>query len=721
MLEHYGWKTLLYGTLLPGPHIGSVRGCVMRAVRDAGFEVGLHSYDHVRWQDGVARADESWTEAEFERGVAAFTAVFGHPPDSHAAAGWQLNPHVLALESRYRFRYASDTRGKAPYLPEMHGVMGECAQLPTTLPTLDELIGVDGNSAEDAVNVLLAATASHPPMSHVFTLHAELEGQRLLPQFERLLTGWMSQGFELVAMRDLFEHLQVNHLRRHEIDLDQVPGRSGTLAIQGRWLTRSGRRMTSATIQVQRRRIALLAVLLAFTLSWLVLLGHRALFNPDEGRYAEIPREMFESGNWLVPRLNDLVYIEKPPLQYWATAASYAVFGTSDWSARFYTGLCGLLTVLISAGLAWRIWGPATAWRAGIMSGSSLLIVLMAHQLTLDMSLTFFTTLMLAAFCIAHDSRTADSRRRHWMWLAWAAAAGAYLTKGLVALVLPALTLLAYSIVQRQWSIWRQLSIASGLTFFLLLTLPWMLLMQREVPQFFDFFIVREHFARYLTMVSDRYEPWWFFLADSRARLSAVDDTDGACAAHRLAPVDEPGRLRCATLSVDLERERLRVLFSLGLKARALHPADVSLRGVIDGDDGGNAAASRPAPYGRTSPHHRGDFPHSGCIDATTGAGNTARRTVLRPAAGIVHRRRDSADRRFPRHAQGRQPATGCYRRCDRLSLRRGSPVGRAGGGGRSIRANRSPPSCRLPSTGMYRCSAFAPTISPCRSTCAAR
>ena len=271
--------------------------------------------------------------------------------------------------------------------------------------------------------------------------------------------------------------------------------------------------MTSATIQVQRRRIALLAVLLAFTLSWLVLLGHRALFNPDEGRYAEIPREMFESGNWLVPRLNDLVYIEKPPLQYWATAASYAVFGTSDWSARFYTGLCGLLTVLISAGLAWRIWGPATAWRAGIMSGSSLLIVLMAHQLTLDMSLTFFTTLMLAAFCIAHDTRTADSRRRHWMWLAWAAAAGAYLTKGLVALVLPALTLLAYSIVQRQWSIWRQLSIASGLTFFLLLTLPWMLLMQREVPQFFDFFIVREHFARYLTMVSDRYEPWWFFPA----------------------------------------------------------------------------------------------------------------------------------------------------------------------------------------------------------------
>ena len=270
--------------------------------------------------------------------------------------------------------------------------------------------------------------------------------------------------------------------------------------------------MTSAAIQSRNRRFALLAALLAFALSWFVLLGHHALFNPDEGRYAEIPREMLASGNWLVPRLNDLVYIEKPPLQYWATAVSYAVFGTSEWSARFYTGLCGFLTVLISAGLALRIWGTTTAWRAGIISGSSLLTVLMAHQLTLDMSLTLFTTLMLAAFCIAHDSRTTDSMRRRWMWLAWAAAAGAFLTKGLVALVLPALTLIAYSIVQRHWSIWRRLSIGSGLALFLLLTLPWMLLMQRAVPQFFDFFIVREHFARYLTMVSDRYQPWWFFL-----------------------------------------------------------------------------------------------------------------------------------------------------------------------------------------------------------------
>ena len=271
--------------------------------------------------------------------------------------------------------------------------------------------------------------------------------------------------------------------------------------------------MNPAIAEQNRTRAVLVAGLLALlVLSWFYLLGHRGLFNPDEGRYAEIPREMLESGNWLVPRLNGLVYIEKPPLQYWATAATYAVFGVSEWSARFYMGLCAFLTILMTAALAHRLWGSAAAWRAGIMLGSSFLLVLMAHELTLDTSLTFYTTLTIAAFCLAQDERTSPTARRHWMWLTWAGAAGAFLTKGLVALVLPAFTLLAYSLLQRHWSIWKRLHIASGLPLFLLLTLPWMVLMQRALPQFFDFFVVREHFERYLTMISNRYEPWWFFI-----------------------------------------------------------------------------------------------------------------------------------------------------------------------------------------------------------------
>jgi 4-amino-4-deoxy-L-arabinose transferase-like glycosyltransferase len=261
-----------------------------------------------------------------------------------------------------------------------------------------------------------------------------------------------------------------------------------------------------------RRARLRLGIIIAAAVAWFALLGARPLFNPDEGRYAEIPREMLATGDWLVPRLNSLVYIEKPPLQYWATALSYSLFGTNVWAARFYTGLCGLLTVLVTAGLARRLWGSAVAWRAGIMLATSLALLVLSQQLTLDMSLTLYTTLTLASFCIAQNAAGNETRRRHWMWLAWVSAAGAFLTKGLVALVLPALTLLAYSLLYRHWKPWRRLSIVTGLALFMLIAVPWCILMQHHLPQFFDFFFIREHFQRFLTRIEDRYEPPWFFI-----------------------------------------------------------------------------------------------------------------------------------------------------------------------------------------------------------------
>src|ERR1700728_1740285 len=117
VLKHYGLKTLMYGVLLPGPDIGSKAGAEMCSVYDDGFEVGLHTFDHVRWQDHVAAADGAWTRVEFERGLRAFERVFGFLPQSHAAAGWQINAHALELEREYGLRYASDTRGGGAFLP----------------------------------------------------------------------------------------------------------------------------------------------------------------------------------------------------------------------------------------------------------------------------------------------------------------------------------------------------------------------------------------------------------------------------------------------------------------------------------------------------------------------------------------------------------------------------------------------------------------------------
>jgi peptidoglycan/xylan/chitin deacetylase (PgdA/CDA1 family) len=233
VVAHYGWRTLLYGTLLPGPPIGKRAGNAMRAVRDAGFEVGVHCYDHVRWQDGVEHANAAWTRREFTRAFDTFAAVFGTPTCSHAAAGWQLNPSTLSLEGEFGLEYASDTRGSHPFLPAMGSVWGECVQIPTTLPTLDELIGIDGMSAAGACERLRASARAAGLPAQVFTLHAELEGGQHAPQFEELLQGWLADGFTIVPMCDLAASLQGTPLPRHAIEMGEVPGRSGRLALQG--------------------------------------------------------------------------------------------------------------------------------------------------------------------------------------------------------------------------------------------------------------------------------------------------------------------------------------------------------------------------------------------------------------------------------------------------------------------------------------------------------
>jgi undecaprenyl phosphate-alpha-L-ara4FN deformylase len=236
VLKHYGLKTLLYGVLLPGPDIGRSAGAVMRSVHDAGFEVGLHTYDHVRWQDYVVKATPAWTRVEFERGLAAFERVFGFAPQSHAAAGWQINDHALELEQEYGLRYASDTRGGPPFLPLLENGISSCPQLPTTLPTFDELLGLDGvdeSSIAEAVFRLSAAAAEVPVEDNlqVFTLHAELEGMLLLPGFESLLTKWRESGASITRMLKIHELAMRRPLPARAVIMGEVAGRSGLLAV----------------------------------------------------------------------------------------------------------------------------------------------------------------------------------------------------------------------------------------------------------------------------------------------------------------------------------------------------------------------------------------------------------------------------------------------------------------------------------------------------------
>lgn len=260
------------------------------------------------------------------------------------------------------------------------------------------------------------------------------------------------------------------------------------------------------------RSRTLLLLFVAAAVVWFGSLDYRKLIRPDEGRYAEIAREMAVTGDWVTPRLNGIKYFEKPPLQYWATATTFKVFGEDEWTARLWPGLTGFAGLLLTFFAGKRLFGRDTAILSTAMLSSSLIYFLIGHLNTLDMGLTFFLHLALSGFLVANQPGAPPASIRRWMMAAWAALALAVLTKGLVAPVLLGGTLVAYSLTRRDWSPWRRLELARGLPLFLLITAPWFIAVSLNNPEFFNFFFVHEHFERFLTKVHRRDEPPWFFL-----------------------------------------------------------------------------------------------------------------------------------------------------------------------------------------------------------------
>ncbi len=247
------------------------------------------------------------------------------------------------------------------------------------------------------------------------------------------------------------------------------------------------------------------------TLLWFALLAERPLFDPDEGRYAEIPREMLSGGDWVIPHLNALVYLEKPPLQYWLTALVFRGFGQNEFTARLCTGLAGFLSLVTVFFLGRALWGAEAGVRAVLFTSASTLFVLLGHQLTLDMLLSFWLTAALSCFVLAQARRDAPGAWRYWMLGCWAAMALALLTKGLIGVLIPAASLAVYVAWQRDWTVLRRLNFRCGLPLFAAIAAPWFVLAARANPQFLWFFFVREHFQRFLTPIEHRTEPWWFF------------------------------------------------------------------------------------------------------------------------------------------------------------------------------------------------------------------
>ena len=194
----YGVRTLLNGTLLPAPHVGRRNSGVLRSVRDAGFEVGIHCYNHYRWQDHLGRMTLGEVRAEFAAARAEFARIFGCETHAAGAAGWQSNERSREVYDEAGLLYSSDTRGSGPFIPRIGGRVFRTLEIPSTLPTLDELMGRPEFPEEAIVPHLVSLL--RPGALNVFTLHAEIEGMGKRGLFRSFLAACRDAGAVFVRL-----------------------------------------------------------------------------------------------------------------------------------------------------------------------------------------------------------------------------------------------------------------------------------------------------------------------------------------------------------------------------------------------------------------------------------------------------------------------------------------------------------------------------------------
>lgn len=248
-------------------------------------------------------------------------------------------------------------------------------------------------------------------------------------------------------------------------------------------------------------------LILIFAVIYLTPLAGHHLLEPDEGRYSEIPREMVESGNYITPMLNYVKYFEKPALLYWMNAVSFKALGQNAFASRFPCALTALTGIACTSLFSAYLFGRRVGVISAVITGTSLLYYAIGTINITDMPLSFFITLTLASFYVAH---TKGNRR--WYLLSYAAMAFGTLTKGLAGFILPGAVVFWYVVFTRKWRLILDVLYLPGILLFLAIAAPWYYLVCRANPDFFHFFFIQEHFLRYTTKMHHRYAPFWFYL-----------------------------------------------------------------------------------------------------------------------------------------------------------------------------------------------------------------
>ncbi|MEZ5278113.1 MAG: glycosyltransferase family 39 protein [Opitutaceae bacterium] len=247
-------------------------------------------------------------------------------------------------------------------------------------------------------------------------------------------------------------------------------------------------------------------------------LGSYPLANPDEGRYAEVPREMIANHDFTIPRLNGVIYFEKPPLLYWLNAVSLRYLGSSEWFLRMWPALFALGGCLMTYVAGRRLFGRSAGLAGSIVLATSLLYYGLSRILILDMAVSSLMTVTLLAFIVGVHEPPGRTRRS-WFLLLYAAAALATLTKGLIGFVLPGAVIFLWLLLAHQWHRLRPFHLLPGTLLFLAIALPWHVLAERANEDFFQFYIIRSHFQRFTSEVHGHQQPFWFFIPIALAGL----------------------------------------------------------------------------------------------------------------------------------------------------------------------------------------------------------
>lgn len=255
------------------------------------------------------------------------------------------------------------------------------------------------------------------------------------------------------------------------------------------------------------------SLVIGFLLVWFYMLGARTLVPTDEGRYAEMAREMAATGDWITLRLNGIKYFEKPPLQTWMNALTFELFGLGNWQARLWTGLCGLLGIALVIHTGRKVFNRRVGIIAGLILGSSLMWAAASHYNSLDLSVAAMMALTLCGLLLSQRAGANEIEQRNGMLLCWIGMALAVMTKGLIGIVLPGGVLFVYTFVSRDWSIWKRLHMGKGLLIFFAIVSPWFILIALKNPEHPQFFFIHEHLQRFTSNVHKRYQPPYFFVA----------------------------------------------------------------------------------------------------------------------------------------------------------------------------------------------------------------